>query len=412
MTNYNRSFHILAGVTALLMLIPAFSYAQFYDYVPVGARSIGMGGTGIASARGGETIYHNPALMGFNGDYELTLSISRDTETVVLGISTEDNFYRESGVGTHFASVVAPLPYQEKRMAIGIAHYHPMQPILRSTGYTGSVDVISPAFAFRVNDRVRLGAALNIWTGSYSHEGDVVPLAGYDGIAVNVTEFSGMNFSLGSFFKIYERYQQHKIHLGIMMRTGFALDADGGLIYIEEGIYEVSHKENSVDIPTTIGVGLNWIIHNRTTLTAEYDIRSFHGFFQRRGGKVYPAVVGHNYHYYEPPLKTSHFRLGGEYELQLDELIVPLRGGFRIFQVPTAHDNGNTVNCQALTLGTGIKVNAFRLDIGYELTSYSQDILGHYYDSNGDRFARDTAVSFEFNTFVLSASVNIDELWK
>lgn len=67
---------LLVLLSLVAALLPASGGDSLGAFTPLYNRSLGMGGTGVASARYGETLYTNPALVGVDNQYFSTPSVS------------------------------------------------------------------------------------------------------------------------------------------------------------------------------------------------------------------------------------------------------------------------------------------------------------------------------------------------
>jgi hypothetical protein len=396
---------------ATALLIPESANAQYYDYLPVGARSIGMGGTGIASARGGEAIYCNPALMGWNESYELSLSGSFLATEILRTAHPLDRYQSDSKISTHLAALVAPLPFQEERYTIGISHSRPMEPMISYTESSGGIDMISPALSVRITDKLRFGASVNIWYGELAYS-DSVAVAFTGSLYANGAsyfnsgyefEVSGINTSWGLVFTAYERYQQHKLYLGLMAKAPLELETR---VTYDQHHPGGTNNYPSIDIPASVGFGICWVIHNKTTISADYEYRSWQGEQQQWPGlatnSMVPAVV--------QPFNetTNHLMMGAEYKLRAGDASVPLRMGIRLFETPYTSFEGDAVIAEALSLGIGMLTNTFKMDLAYERSVFTQH--ARYGGLVGDTSNLATH-GYRNARLVVSVTANMENLW-
>ncbi len=383
-----------------MALLPVFCIAQYYDYIPVGARSIGMGGTGIASARGGEAIYYNPALMGMDETVEFTLSGLRRYEAKDWPVGSYQGLTEGSHIMAHLASVVVPLSFQNNRICLGISHSHPIEPVIYASGWSGGIDVFSPTLAIRMNDRIRIGMAANIWTGGMKRELDNGSGSIYTAAE---NEHSGFNSTIGVLVTLLEYYQQHKVYLGASMKSGFDLKVDGKVPILYVGSISLYENRN-IGMPIMTSIGLSWVFNNRTTFAVDYEYA-----FDRTQPNTSPPdeVFPVEYGYAED---SHNFRFGSEYLLQLQELVLPIRMGYRTFGTPFLNEDGSQVLGEALSIGLGVQINWAQLDIAYEKVEFAQRSSWMNNREIPESLPR-AAVNYQINSFVVSATVNIEELW-
>ncbi len=402
----------LATIVTIVLLIPTLTFAQFYDYQPVGARSIGMGGTGVASARGGEAIYHNPALMGWNETYELSLSFRGRWDEIIRPSSRYDE---GNHLGTHLASLVVPMSFKDNMISLGIAHSRPIDPVLDTESWGGGIDMYSPALSIRVHDRVRLGTAINFWTGSIHFDGTQIgPVTpgGWVNPRPDEVNYEGLNTTIGGLFTLLEYYQMHKLYLGATLRTGFNLESKNGTLLAMAG-EQIGNKENSIhEVPASVGIGLAWIIHNRTTISLDIARNSMNQDFHEAARELLPEdeTVPDWMKFNQ---SMTHFSIGSEYVLDLGKEQIPLRMGFAYYDTPFKNKNGSSVKAEALSIGAGLDTGVIRFDFAYKLNVFVQhaESYVYYYDDSPYLAAHGTHVSYKFRSLYVSATVNFDDIW-
>jgi len=120
------------GLGALLALVASTSIASAspQDVLGYGARSSAMGGTGVASAEGYESVYKNPALLSLTKDPEIDVGM----EGVVFQLKANGPFGTD-GMAAAMLGGALPIPLPDpigKRFVLGFGFLTPFDVVVRS----------------------------------------------------------------------------------------------------------------------------------------------------------------------------------------------------------------------------------------------------------------------------------------
>ncbi len=404
-------------VTAVFVL-PTITSAQTWDYVPVGPRTVAMGGTGLAVATGDEAFMTNPALIGWNGQTILSLAIRTRGENVMrsdfVGTIVDGTTTR-----SHLAALVLPLPVWDDRVTFGIAHTRPVEPIYNDFGFDGGVEMISPSVAVQVMDGWRIGAAVNIWTGKLTFEGDSPEVHPFvysreDGSIIAETdwediELSGLNATIGTQVTLYEHYEQHKVYLGAAARLPFKLNSDPNSMRVVNGLLYTFEGKEDIDMPLTLGTGLGWLINNRVTIATDFEYRIWDEPYEyTRVIDWFPGPVNDSVTLKVPNAEhTWQLGAGAEYAIPFENFEIPLRMGYRHFTMPFLNEDDSPVGAEALSLGIGFRSELFQFNLAYQKSSASHILPVEFREIK----SIEERVSYGYNTFIAGAAVNLSELW-
>ncbi|HOW28168.1 MAG TPA: outer membrane protein transport protein [Elusimicrobiota bacterium] len=191
--------------------------------VGVGARSLSMGGTGVA--RGGRacTLAINPAVMNDFDRSRLSMSAGPVFMTEKAAETASTTRFRNSNY-LEINELGAAFPLGESRFRFGLAltpitdfHYKMTSSIYAASGAptkttelkdSGVVWALSPAISFGFGDNFSLGLSYNYWTGSEDASVNLKSVS--SGVLWDISEsatYGGSALRLGFRLKASERFQ-------------------------------------------------------------------------------------------------------------------------------------------------------------------------------------------------------------
>jgi len=289
----------------------------------IGARSLGMGGTSIASATDSSSIFVNPSCIGVLDKKEFSLALG--IAPVVEKVATEDELtYFNSQCYFQLNSVVVAFPIRRKlRLALGLAplydsHYEhekfvfdPGSPGKKigsaSINGEGTLYAYSLGGAWKLTPYLYIGGTINLLNGESSFKNSSTIYASPPTAVTELkSKISGFNFTLGGMLCFTDEF-----------RAGFIVKTKGKLKDRWKVDYPASAEERKTELkfPPSYGFGVvyTFVDELSSTLSAEIIFSEWSGFKLREelNSSIY-------YNIFE-------FRIGAEHYLR-DALC--LRYGF------------------------------------------------------------------------------------
>jgi hypothetical protein len=413
------SISALAAIALLVSSVPAIaqltSLGSYEDVglVGTGARPRGMGGAYIGVAEGAEATYWNPAGLAFLQGGKATVGFfsnnsKADTEAPNRYIPGESLTYTLDNTTNvfDFVALANGFRYSGIDFAVGASYQRVIDfgrkysTELPSFGrvYTNrdGAEAASFALAVRPTDYFGLGAALNVYFGSFEEntyvndppdwwisEGDTVYLAYHEN---RKGSFSGTNFRFGGLFN----YRDFK--LGFTVSSPFQLKEKNTFMWTNISDYlipfygkneagGIANVGIDIDYPWMYGVGASYRVAGKLLLAADFESKLF-----SKSEITYPTI------YWQPtsPDTTedlewediNQYRIGLEYLLETEFAQIPIRAGYRndpkvytdirneiIDTSTTDLTRGDQVVGYVVSLGTGFYRHQYLLDFAYEFGS-------------------------------------------
>jgi opacity protein-like surface antigen len=311
----------------------------------------------------------------------------------------------QSHYNFNFASLAVPFKAGSTNIVLAVAYQTQLDFYGKETDIdknqterTGASTTVTPGIAFRLGSMFSLGAATNIWMGSFDYSTKYAA-GGTDKLSPS---FSGLNFGIGALLDFGGLSNPIPLKLGVAVKTPFTLKADIG--YTFSGVSGKANLEG--EMPLMVGVGASYQIGQNFTLAADYEMRQY------KDKKSTVTISGFSS---SDPLSASNenlnqVRVGAEYLIVMNGGVIPLRAGFRT--VPTVLANyiwnrdslsyypSDQVSGIGFSAGTGFISNSFALDFAYSHEKYDEqkwtDAGVTYYTSNygADRFSLSLIVYF------------------
>ena len=284
----------------------------------IGARSLGMGGTSIASATDSFSIFVNPSCLGILAKKEFSLAMG--IAPVVEKVVTEDELtYFNSQCYFQLNSAVVAFPVKRKLMlALGLAplydnNYQHEKSIFdagspgekigsANINGKGALYAYSLGGAWKPTPYLYIGGAINLLNGESSlKSSSTISASPPTAITELKSKISGFNFTLGGMLCFTDEF-----------RAGFIVTTKGKVNDRWKVDYPASTDEGKTELkfPLSYGLGVAYTFIDEipSTIAAEIIFREWSGF-----------KSGTNYR------DTFEFRIGAEHYLR-DALC--LRYGF------------------------------------------------------------------------------------
>lgn len=297
-------------VAALLAVVALAGAASAYTYgegeygtliYASDARTLAMGGAGIASADGARGMALNPALVGKAEGIDVMFTVSamsaEESREVPLydsfeGIIAYNTYAMNMNLYDRYIGAVAWNPGGDYDWAPVVAvgygprldmryNYHvqyrdsdtqaePLDKILYDywTENDGGVNAFSVAVSQEVMSELYLGVGVDFLRGDADAEERWVYPAGSDEEDVELwssyDELSGTQFTVGV---LYE--QLHRVDIGVVYRSSFTLEGDYGM---EDAEGEMTDGSFEYKYPDAIAVGLEYHPRNELMTTVSFDV--------------------------------------------------------------------------------------------------------------------------------------------
>jgi opacity protein-like surface antigen len=363
-----------AVLLILGILLTSAGTAQDWNITGAGARAEGFGGAFIGIADDATAIVWNPAGLGQLDRAEVSAVGRHISETSEFKSFLSTDPFTVSNTQSHynfnFASLAVPFKAGSTNIVLAVAYQTQLDFYAKSTDIaknktesTGASSTVTPGIAIRLGSLFCLGAAPNIWIGSFDYSttyttGDIQKFS---------PSFSGFNVGLGALVDFAGLSNPVPLKLGVAVKTPFTLKADVG--YTVSGNSGKANLE--AEMPLMIGVGASCQLGQNLTLAVDYEMRQY------KDKKVTTTVSGVSS---STPMSDSNndlnqIRVGAEYLIVMKGGVIPLRAGFRT--VPTVLANyvwnrdsltyypAGQVSGTGFSAGTGFISSSFALDFAF-----------------------------------------------
>jgi len=393
---------------AALALLASSGLANGLNLNSLGTRALAMGGAFVGVADDFSAVFWNPAGAGFfrtrvlgfyatdllpSGTYRLD-SPSPAGMTTVVDATTNRHHYL-GGLGAYFHPV-------SPNVVLGLGVYTPsgigadwngaaFAPLAAGKTYdwnslVGMVS-ISPLVAWRISDRVSVGATLNINRGQFGlnmYAGETpLPVAPYVFDLGQYEESLG-GWGLGATFGVLVR-PNDVVSFGVTLRTPSAITfkGDASIFNLQLlGYPETSEAERTITWPLWIGAGIGVRPVRALLLSADVQwtqwskIRTIETSYKDAVWQVLMAEAGRD----EMAMFWSdkaQVRFGAEYAASP---VLALRAGYYSDPSPTPDRTLNVLlpsfDFNAFTAGLGTTMGGLQLDFGIEFLMGKERTIG------------------------------------
>ena len=393
---------LLCPISASADMGRSLAIASSPNPVGSGARALGMGGAFIGVADDATAASWNPGGL---------IQLETPEASVVGGYNhrTEDTTYsafpeasgpqRTSSFDLNYLSGVYPfqilkynavvsLNYQHlydfnKKVQFGARDGEPpdIKETMHQMEQEGGLYAISPAFSFQIAPALSVGVTLNVWEDAlFNNEWKLkrhqTTSGSILGIPYSSTEdyqersaFSGINFNLGIMWDINSMFT-----LGAVFKSPFSGDVKYSNHQTVSTVYPTYPEMNNtkvkrfseketLDMPMSYGLGLAARLSDALTLAMDVYRTEWGDYVLHTGdGRKLSPITG------KPESEsdvgaTTQVRLGGEYLIIGEQMVIPLRAG--LFYDPEPAD-GSPDNFWGISIGSGIAWKQIVYDIAYQ----------------------------------------------
>ena len=397
------------SVLILSILLTSAGSAQDWNITGAGARAEGFGGAFIGIADDATAIVWNPAGLGQLERAEVSAVGRYIVETSEFKSMLPSDSYTESNEQSHFnfnfASLAVPFSAGRNNIVLAVAYQSQLDFYTKMTDIdktqmegTGAASTVTPGIAMRFGSIFSVGAAANIWMGSFDYSEKYTSGETWE----SKPEFSGLNFGVGALLDFGGLATPVPLKLGVAVKTPFTLEAD--VDYKSNG--NSGNYTAEVEMPLMLGFGASYQIGQVFTLAADYEMRQYEDkeLTRTESGSSSSGPLS------DSNENLDQFRVGAEYLIVMKGGVIPIRAGFRT--VPTVlanyqwnRDSSNYYPSDQVTgigysVGTGFISSSFALDFAYSREEYDeqewtdagvQDFSNNY---RADRFSLSLIIYF------------------
>ena len=367
-----------------------------------GARALGMGGAFIAVADDATAASWNPGGLVQLETPEVSVvgACNHRTEDTTYeafpeasgaqSVSTLDLNYLSAAYPFSLFdhNAIVSLNYQQLydfNKKVHFSTHDDNPPVLSNTQYEfeqeGGLYAISPAFAFQILPALSVGFTLNFWedalfdnewklkrhqTGSGTFTG--IPFSSTEDLT-ETNKFSGFNGNVGIMWDISSMFT-----LGAVFKSPFSADLKHEYRSSRTVVYPTYPEKNknevldfseneTLDMPMSYGVGLAARLSDALTLALDIYRTEWGDYvLHTADGRNLSPITGRPKNQSDVSA-TTQVRVGSEYLIIGEEMVIPLRAGF--FYDPEPAD-GSPDNFWGLSVGSGICYKKFVYDIAYQ----------------------------------------------
>lgn len=367
----------------ILFLIANNLFAQKNDFnfVGAGARAAGMGNAFIGVSDDASAISWNPAGLS---------QLLRPEASVVSRYTTRDVEFKDftgeqvtnslSTFALNFGSLVFPFK-GEYNPVVGLSFQNQLDFTAKETWFEywedlgGEVEVngetnllvhaISAAYSMKFGF-FHAGLTFSNWLSTGEEKATyVTPF--YGDISGKVEHsISGQSFVLGLLADFEALSPTLPLRIGLKFSPSFELE-DETKTTIPDFEY-VSEIKNTYEMPSVIGLGLSFRLLDELTLAADYEMIGVEDKHKTEFGRTSNLSESNE--------DMNQFRIGAEYLVLTNTIIIPLRAGYK--NNPTMRGDlvdyniegfpiySGQVMASSLNFGAGLIFNNFALDVAYE----------------------------------------------
>ncbi len=343
-----RKYVHLAGLVLLLALAVSISFGGGYQLNEHGARAVGMGGAFVARASDGSAMFFNPAGLGFQQGIKLmlgtTLIMPSTTFTGPVPSTTETSMNSQTFFPSNFYASYS----SGDKWVFGLGFFTPygLGTEWPSTWVGSRLAVkttlqtyyITPTVAYKISDKLSIGAGVSIVLGSaklsyntvtYSTLLPLTPSASLGTATLDGTG-NGVSFDVGVLYKATD-----KLSVGASYRSLVKLDLKGTASFTNmqalQTYFPGGDGSVTLPMPSNFLLGLAYDVSPKLTLEGDFQWVGWKSYDQLQvtlaNGPVSPLGVLQKSP--APQIKNWDdgylFRLGGEYTVN-DNLT--LRAGY------------------------------------------------------------------------------------
>ena len=418
-------------ISGLLVTLSSAEEIVVENNAGVGARSMGMGGTGIASAEGVSALIYNPAALTRIKSLETEFGLDlfrHGTKTSIRssqGNGKADDSVDYSGLGS--IGIAYPVPTDQGSLVFA-AGYHRVKDFNESiyqTGYNdnlagtetveileeGGIGIFSFGGAVDVSPTVSVGATLDIWYGEYTRNGRSL-LNDYD-VSYSQLDFKTVDDEINAVsFKPSILYYREGFRFGAFVRLpmtfnikesyrfeGYSRDdgehfnlyeyLDSDSEFSDDEVLDSYHLDYEITTPMQLGAGFAWGTARKSLVTLDLIYENW-----TQAKLKYPSSFIPDPRYFKDKYKSSiQIMLGAEKHLNI--LNMTGRIGYMrqpvLFEGPNGYDPLDPrVKVKDMkdfvTLGVGkVLDNSLIVDVGYAHGFWKTEESPKTFETSRDR---------------------------
>lgn len=431
------------------VFLQALTAALDWNITGSGARAAGMGNAFIGLADDATAINWNPGGLTVLEHFEASVVGAGIMDKETFKFSDSDGFTFEDPISYNhgnlsFLSMAYPMNIGDNKFVIAAAFQKQLDFFSEDAwdngresyeySSTGGVYTANLGAGYQLLPYLSVGATANLWMGK--SESDEVIGTDFDEetFYMENSNFSGFNLVIGTLFDMSSIKENIPLKIGAVIKTPFDLKFD----YYEEWSYDdfnddfydagyEYNSENTVELPFMFGIGASYRFGDYLTLSVDFEKRNYSK--SKFKWEDEHGDSGEN-NLSENDEDVTQFRLGMEYLLVTDNLIVPLRLG--LYNYPTLwnnYDNEYEYNSSTgeyenvlvtyeqlvgygLSLGTGVIFESFALDVSYNFTTYTNEINDMYYGGMYDGYVTESSWENSKSAVNFSAIFYLDSFGK
>jgi len=379
-------------ILSVLALTSLSAFAGGFQLNLQGIRSIGMGGAYTGLAHGPAATFFNPGGLTQIKGHQFNLGTNLIFPSVSLQTDVHDNIDQTTGMATPLHFYYGGQINEKLYVGFGLNNQFGSSSsfeddwqgkyIVQNIGLR--TFMFQPTIAYKIHDKISLGAGLVYTRGSFSYE-KAVPLttdATKYGKARLEGKGSAFSFNIGAFSQLIKN-DKMELGLGIDYRSGINLKLNGGTATFTDipssltGTFPNSTEfDGGLKLPSvaTAGLSFKYIINDKSQITFAYD-------FVQTNWSSYDTLAFDFKNEDTPDSKTvknwqnvKTHRFGVEYKINKLFFRVggyhdqsPILDGFVSPELPDATH-------MAPTLGFGMEVSEkISFDISYLSQKYSRE---------------------------------------
>ncbi|HQO09350.1 MAG TPA: hypothetical protein PLK90_04405 [Clostridiales bacterium] len=441
----------LLAIFILAVSINAVKAELDWNITGSGARAAGMGNAFIGIADDATAINWNPGGLTALEHFEASVvgGVIHDREEYTYSDNQEyenSSDFKYTHANLNFLSVAYPLHIKDRKLVLAAA----MQKQLdffsedesenEASRYSyiyeseGGVYTINIGASYQVFPYLSLGATGNIWTGASESTQEEVWDTYSETFTAENKDFSGFNLTLGAIFDMSAIKDNVPLKIGAVLKTPFDLSYDYEAQFeSNDGYSYEQYFSGTVEMPVMFGFGASYRFGENFTLGADFEVRNY-----AKSKFRWEDEDGNEGETYMSPTEedVTQFRLGMEYLIITDAVVIPLRLG--IFNYPTLWADreddlyyqgddmyGNPVyeadtdvsDLEQLvgvgvSLGTGLVFESFSVDFSMSVFSYENTYSYRYMDGPWSGYEYEESWITTKATAGLSAVIYLDTFIK
>ncbi|MCK5051547.1 MAG: hypothetical protein KAS53_07450 [Candidatus Cloacimonetes bacterium] len=361
----------------ILIALLTVSLGARWNITGAGARAAGIGGAFIGVADDATAVVWNPGGLTqlYRPEASIVSKYSSSKSTLENWENVKSNFVLEF--------VSAAYPFMDGKLVVAAAYQRPIdlyENFISGTteiNSTGGVDTFTFGAGYQALPILSLGFAANMWFGKYEKD-CIDEYAGtyysnsyneyYDLYLTGEMSqiFSGFNMVFGIMANFENLQNSLPLKLGFTARTPFELEAEEEGSYFREyywwdgdyGYDNIVYDDGKAtnEMPLMLGFGSSYRFGDNFTLMADYETRAY--------GESNINAHDEN---------LSQFRVGAEYLVVTDFIVIPLRAGYQSVPTLMADINGDPIIGSGFSFGTGLIFEKFAFDTAFTMAANEND---------------------------------------